>query len=46
MNEAAAVATVLSGPQLPRTYTPGNAQNTAVGAVALLLMHAYGFLTR
>ena len=45
-NEAAAVATVLSGPQLSKTYTPGSSQDNATKSAALLLMHAYAFLTR
>ncbi|MFN8082477.1 MAG: DUF1800 domain-containing protein [Kineosporiaceae bacterium] len=45
-NEATAVATVLSGSQVPKTLTPGDVQNTAVATTALLLMHGTAFLTR
>jgi uncharacterized protein (DUF1800 family) len=45
-NERAAVATILSAPALPATYTPGGTQDTATRAAALMLMHSYSFLTR
>ncbi len=45
-NESTAVATLLSGKDLPRTFTPGETQDNATKAVVALLMHASAFLTR
>jgi hypothetical protein len=45
-NEAAAVTTILSGPKLPRTYTPGGTQDYATGIAAVLLLNSPAFLTR